>query len=90
MSLETTLGRIGINFRSESVVQEKVDKFANDEYHVFVNTLVGWVEKRDDRKTIITKDQLMQLQSDYIGVPKPYIAERLEDGTYLINMRKSS
>ena len=88
MSLEGTLGRFGINISTESVTKEKTDRFADDEYHVYVNTPVGWVEKRNDKRTIITKDQLMQLQSNYIGVPKPYIAQDLKDGTFEITVRK--
>ncbi len=88
MSLETTLNRFGINFGAKEATEEKIDRFAEDEYHFFVNTPVGWVEKRDDGGTVITKDQLMQLQSNYIGISKPYVAQDLKDGTYLINMRK--
>jgi len=88
MTLEGTLGRIGINLRREEVVKEVVAKSDCDDYHVFTNTPIGWIEKRADGRTIITKDQLMQLQSNYIGVPKPYIAERFEDGTFVVTMRK--
>jgi len=88
MSLEGTLGRFGINFGSATVAKETEDRFADDEYHVFVNTPVGWVEARDDKRTIITKDQLMQLQSNYLGVSKPYIAQDLRNGTFEITVRK--
>ncbi len=89
MTLEGTLGRLGIGFRKQELIQEKVERFLDDEYHTFIHFPgVGWVEKRDDGKTFLTKEQLMGLQSRYLGVPKPYVAERQEDGTFLINMRR--